>query len=197
MSEQARALQGRPARRREIVDTARAIAAEQGWAAVTVRAVAGRIGCSPPAIYQYFRDKDAVLSALAAEGNMQLDLALDQAITDVHGPAKRLRAMLRTLWDYSLDNREICAVMFGFEGQTAHPGTATDALAPVAMAHAASDLLAKRGSGDNGQDLADRLVAVTYGFIGLTAGGNFPGGRDRAFALFTETVDTLLKDVGR
>ena len=55
---------GYPSRRKEIVDAARTLAAEQGWPAVTVRAVASRIGCSAPALYQYFRDKDEILDAI-------------------------------------------------------------------------------------------------------------------------------------
>ena len=116
---------GYPSRRKEIVDAARTLAAEQGWPAVTVRAVASRIGCSAPALYLYFRDKDDILDALAAEGRNQLAESMEKALSDVgHGPAKRLRAAVRLLWDFAMANPEIYAVMFGLSGQACHGGGA-------------------------------------------------------------------------
>ncbi|MTJ80927.1 MAG: TetR/AcrR family transcriptional regulator [Telmatospirillum sp.] len=130
MNEQLQKVRGQPARRKEIIDAARALAAEEGWPAVTLRAIAARIGCSAPAIYQYFQDKDALLSALAATGREEMNRALEAAATGDHGPAKRLRAMLRALWDFSIDNRELFAVMVGIDGLAAHRDAAGGGGAP-------------------------------------------------------------------
>jgi AcrR family transcriptional regulator len=184
-------------RRQEIVETAHAMATREGWGAVTLRALAARVGCSAPAIYQYFRDKDAVLTALAAQGHMLLNQSMEQAVADVHGPAKRLRAMVKAVWDYSREQPALFAVMVGLDGQRAHRDAATGTLAPAAMGHAADEFLAKRDSGESSQDLADRLFATACGFIVLVAGGSFPGDAEQAFALLSRTVDAMLKDVGR
>ncbi len=197
MANQAEPSRGRPARRREIVDTARDIAARQGWPAVTVRAVAARIGCSAPAIYQYFRDKDAVLAALAAEGQDLLAAALDEAAADLSGPGKKLRAMLRALWAFSLANRELYAVMFGLDGLAPHRRAASQGIAPPGFVRAAAEFLAKHDLDADGKDLADRLIATAHGFICLTLPGDFPGGSDRAFDLLSGVFDALLKNVGR
>jgi AcrR family transcriptional regulator len=98
MDHPAKVASAQPARRKEIVDAARELAGGQGWPAVTVRAIAGRIGCSAPAIYQYFHNKDAILAALAADGQAALGQALEAAIADVHGPVKRMRALVRAIW---------------------------------------------------------------------------------------------------
>lgn len=197
MAKQSEALRGRPARRREIVDTAREIAARQGWPAVTVRAVAGRIGCSAPAIYQYFRDKDAVLAALAAEGQSLLSAALDDAAADLSGHGKKLRAMVKALWDFSLANRELYAVMFGLDGLVPHRAAAPESIAPAGFVGVAAEFLAKRDLDADAKDLADRLVATAHGFICLTLAGDFPGGSGRAFDLLSHVIDILLKNAKR
>lgn len=189
-------LRDRPARCREIVETARKIAAEQGWPAVTVRAMAARIGCSPPAIYQYFRDKDAVLDALAMDGRDMLAADLAKAADGVSGSGKKLRAMIRALWDFSAANRELYAVIFGLDGLTPHRG-AEASLAPSGMILLAAEFLDKRKGGETADDLAIRLMATAHGFICLASTGAFPGGRDSAFDLLMTNVETLLKGVGR
>jgi len=186
---------GSPARRKEIMDAARALASEGGWAGVTVRAVAARIGCSAPALYQYFRDKDAILAALAAEGRNQLTEAITAAVDPVHGPAKRLRAAMRGLWDFAMANPEVYAVMFGLDGLRGHGGSCGPALA--ILRHAVSELATKRDASISAEDCADSLAAMAHGFIAQTLGGGFPGGSERALALFLTVVEDQTKALGR
>ncbi len=187
---------GHPARRREIVEAARALAAAQGWSAVTVRAIAGRIGCSAPAIYQYFRDKDAVLAALASDGRQALALHLDQAIAEVHGPAKRMRAVVRGLWDFALANRELYAVIYGLDGLAAHRDGSADA-APDSLRRVAAELVHKRQADEPADDLADRVAATVHGFLCLALTDAFPGGRERALTLLLDALDALVKGLER
>ena len=58
----------RAAVRQQIVDAAEMIAADKGWDAVTIRAVAGTIEYSPALIYEYFANKDEILFALMRQG---------------------------------------------------------------------------------------------------------------------------------
>lgn len=52
-------------RRAEILDAAIALADDEGLAAVTLRAVAQRVGVTAMALYGYFSDKDSLLDAMA------------------------------------------------------------------------------------------------------------------------------------
>jgi len=52
-------------RRAEILDAAIALADAEGLAAVTLRAVAQRVGVTAMALYGYFPDKDSLLDAMA------------------------------------------------------------------------------------------------------------------------------------
>lgn len=51
-----------------ILKAALEIARTEGWAAVTIRHVAERIEYSPPIIYEYFANKDALLRELQEQG---------------------------------------------------------------------------------------------------------------------------------
>jgi AcrR family transcriptional regulator len=54
--------------RQVILDGARRLYGREGYAAVTMRALASEIGCSAGAIYTYFKDKNEIFSGLQAEG---------------------------------------------------------------------------------------------------------------------------------
>ncbi|HVI50726.1 MAG TPA: TetR/AcrR family transcriptional regulator [Candidatus Sulfotelmatobacter sp.] len=186
---------GYPSRRKEIVDAARQIAAADGWPAVTVRAVASRIGCSAPALYQYFRDKDEILDALAAEGRSVLAERMEQELSETgHGPSKRLRAAVRVLWEFAQTNPELYAVMFGLSGQDNHGGGGP---ALSLLRRVAAELAQKREAAEDAEDLADSLIAAAHGFIALALAGQFPGGADRAMSLLLALAENTAKGVGR
>ena len=186
---------GSPARRKEIMDAARALASASGWSAVTVRAVAAKIGCSAPALYQYFRDKEAILAALAAEGRTQLAEAMEASVAPVHGPGKRLRAALRGLWDFAMGNPELYAVMFGLDGLRGHGNSCGPAM--QVLRQAVAELATKRDAAVVPEDWADSLAAVAHGFIAQSLGGGFPGGAERALSLFMALVEDQTKALGR
>jgi AcrR family transcriptional regulator len=81
------------ARRREILDAALAIADEQGLGAVTMRAVAARVGLTPMALYPHVGGKDGLLDGIVERLLAELLPALRMS-----GSAEeRLRALARAL----------------------------------------------------------------------------------------------------
>lgn len=54
--------------RAETLAEARDLIKEDGWEGLTLRKLAQRMQCSPMALYTYFADKQALLTALALEG---------------------------------------------------------------------------------------------------------------------------------
>ena len=63
--------------RSALLASASAILEEQGIAALSIREAARRAGVSHNAPYRHFPDRDALLAALAAEGFVRLEKALD------------------------------------------------------------------------------------------------------------------------
>jgi len=180
-------------RRRQIVDAAREIAAAQGWSAVTVRAIGARIGCSAPAIYQYFRDKDAVVAAVAEEGQTQLSAAIETAAKATGGAGKRVRAAMRGFWDFAMAHPELYAAIYGGEGMRGRGARP----APEALQRLVAKLGQKRGAAEAAADIADRFAALIYGFAPFAAAPEFPGGRARAWALCERAIEDAIRRLGR
>lgn len=79
--------------RRALLDASLACIAEHGEKEFTLRDVARRVGVAPSAPYRHFADKDALLTAIAAECAERLGAAMDQATAeaDEQQPLDRFR----------------------------------------------------------------------------------------------------------
>jgi AcrR family transcriptional regulator len=78
--------------RRALLDATLAIVAGDGTQELSLRAVARKVGVSPQASYNHFRDRAALLSAAAEEGLRELARGLREARDAAHGPGERLEA---------------------------------------------------------------------------------------------------------
>ena len=81
-------------RRPEIVDAALAVVAERGIEALSMRAVAGRIGLTSMALYGYFRGKDELLDAII--GRVLADISRPAADVDWRETIRHLALEVRT-----------------------------------------------------------------------------------------------------
>jgi len=72
MGRPARRHHGHEATRRAILDVALALFVTDGYAQVSIRKIASKVGYSPGAIYSYFPSKDDIFLALAEEGFRKL-----------------------------------------------------------------------------------------------------------------------------
>lgn len=62
--------------RERVLEAAGEIVGEQGLDALSMRAIAERIGYSPGTIYLYFRDKDELLGGVMNEGFHRLEATM-------------------------------------------------------------------------------------------------------------------------
>lgn len=95
---------------RAILDAARELFVEQGFAAVSLRKIAERIEYSPTAIYLYFKDKDEILKALIAEGFELLCQQMQQL--QVEDPVERLRQGAHCYFAFTQAYPQYYALMF-------------------------------------------------------------------------------------
>ncbi|TNE50103.1 MAG: TetR/AcrR family transcriptional regulator [Deltaproteobacteria bacterium] len=72
--------------RQAILDAARELILEKGVEKLSLRAVARKVDYSPAGLYEYFTNKEAIISTLAEQVSSQLYLALEKASLHAEGP---------------------------------------------------------------------------------------------------------------
>lgn len=78
-------------RREEILQAAKELFLEQGYDSTTIRRIADRVGISAPALYLYFKDKEALMLALCDQTFGHLIEAIDEIEKTVADPLQRVR----------------------------------------------------------------------------------------------------------
>ncbi|NUV50315.1 helix-turn-helix domain-containing protein, partial [Streptomyces sp. CAI-78] len=104
MSVQERKERERAERERLIVATARELAEQQGWDAVTTRRLAERIEYSQPVLYSHFRGKREIIGAVALEGAAELAASLRAATGAAQDPRGRVTALARAYLAFAARN---------------------------------------------------------------------------------------------
>lgn len=101
--------------RARIIDAAARLLREDGFAAVTTRAVSDAAGVQAPTIYRHFGDKDGLLEAVAEQVLAAFVAAKAHSVgaADEHGidPVDDLRTGWRTQIEFGLANPVIFALM--------------------------------------------------------------------------------------
>ncbi|MGX1480208.1 UNVERIFIED_CONTAM: AcrR family transcriptional regulator [Streptomyces canus] len=116
MSVQERKQRERAERERLIVATARELAEQQGWDAVTTRRLAERIEYSQPVLYSHFRGKREIIGAVALQGAAELATAVRAATATADGPRARVAALARTYLDFAARNPAVYDALFQLDG---------------------------------------------------------------------------------
>jgi AcrR family transcriptional regulator len=99
----------------EIKQVARRQMAEEGAAALSLRAIAREMGLTAPALYRYYPNRDALVTALIVEAYINLGDAMEAAeakaaATDYDGRWQRLAIAYR---DWALAHREDYNLIYG------------------------------------------------------------------------------------
>jgi AcrR family transcriptional regulator len=98
--------------RTEVLDAAEALLLEKGSVdAVSMRAIAQRIGVSPPAIYLHFEDKDELFFESCNRRFLRMAEEMQEAAAGIERPAEKMRAMGRAYIDVALARPEQYEVM--------------------------------------------------------------------------------------
>jgi AcrR family transcriptional regulator len=85
--------------------------ARQGYAATTVRTIAGSASMTPGAIYVHFPSKQALLLAVYEEGVRRASRAVDAAVASVRDPWSRLEAAVVAHLETILDGSDYAKVI--------------------------------------------------------------------------------------
>lgn len=102
--------------RKEILQVARQLALEEGWANVSTRRIADKIEYSTTKIYQEFGSKDEILIELQKMGFRELRQRFENAQSKAKDPEKQLMHVSLAQWQFAKENPELYQVMFGLGG---------------------------------------------------------------------------------
>ncbi|HVK32641.1 MAG TPA: TetR/AcrR family transcriptional regulator [Burkholderiaceae bacterium] len=190
--------------RTELIAAARRLYSEGGLAAVSVRAVAARVGVSPMSTYRYFADKAELLAGLWQSVFDELYEVALQALVGVQGARQRHRVFAETVmhyWETHLDN--FCLVQ-GFtslgQDRQAKSQLAGDAVYGKLrqLGVEVTEALAREVGGDAAQAriASEVRLAMTLGYLhGTLVTTRYPWSDRRTLrAVYLEQIERAVED---
>lgn len=181
--------------REGILSAAREIASVEGWQAVTIRKIAGRIEYSPPVIYEHFGSKDEIFLELMRMGYAGQLEAVEAAASAASDPEEALLEMGHAWMDFAFRSPDLYQVMYGLGGvpfSAAETRKEGEKIA-VPMVKAIEEILRKDGR--KVQDLEGKVMllwATAHGLVALTMVGRIPGGKEEARRLAEQATRDYL-----
>jgi AcrR family transcriptional regulator len=173
------------------VTAAQRLIARDGVAALSMLAVAEKVGVRAPSLYKRFPDRDALLDAVAQRTIGELAAQLSKAGRGRSG-APALKAMARAYRAFA--KRSPHSYMLLYTKRKERPelrGARARAVAPVL------DVLAElQPAAEDRLPAARVLTAFLHGFVSMEIEGAFQLGGDVTRA-FDYGIDTLLHALGR
>jgi len=174
MSVQERKERERAGRERLILATARELAEQQGWDAVTTRRLAERIEYSQPVLYSHFRGKREIIGAVALQGAAEMAVELRAAASAAKSPRARATALARAYLDFAERNPAVYDAMFQLDGGLAFAQEDTPAPMKDAFAALLENLDAVAGEGVQPGLFTEVFWASLHGLATLTRAGRLP-----------------------
>ncbi|MEU5714854.1 TetR/AcrR family transcriptional regulator [Streptomyces sp. NPDC020403] len=190
MSVQERKQRERAERERLIVATARELAEQQGWEAVTTRRLAERIEYSQPVLYSHFRGKREIIGAVALEGAAELAAALRVAASSAEdGPRTRVAALARAYLDFAERNPAVYDAVFQLDGGLVFADEATPEPLKDAFAALLETLGEVAGEGVHPGLFTEVFWAALHGLATLARAGRLlPGDAERRTDLLVDRL---------
>jgi AcrR family transcriptional regulator len=174
MSVQERKERERAGRERLIVATARELAEQQGWDAVTTRRLAERIEYSQPVLYSHFRGKREIIGAVALEGAAEMAAALRAAARAADGPRARVTTLACAYLDFAERNPAVYDAMFQLDGGLTFAKEDTPEPLKDAFAALLESLGEVAGDGVHPALFTEVFWAALHGLATLTRAGRLP-----------------------
>ncbi|MFC0602013.1 TetR/AcrR family transcriptional regulator [Streptomyces palmae] len=171
MSMQERKQRERAERERLIVATARELAEQQGWDAVTTRRLAEFIEYSQPVLYSHFRGKREIIGAVATQGATEMAAAVRAATATADSPRARVTALTRTYLDFAARNPAVYDALFLLDGGLAYAREDTPEPLKDAFAALLECLAEVAGDGVHPGLFTEVFWACLHGIAALTRTG--------------------------
>jgi AcrR family transcriptional regulator len=180
----------RAARRELITATARKLAEQEGWDAVTTRRLSTEIEYSQPVLYKHFSSMEGIVASVAVQGFGELADALSSARNGATDSQDALARVAHTFIRFAHDNPGLFDAMFT-RATTLHfaaPDTPAELNAAFAELRAAVGMVAGSRDADT---LSEVLWAALHGLVTLDRSGRLRPEYRAA------RVDLLVADISR
>ena len=174
MSVKERKERERAQRERLIVATARELAEEQGWDAVTTRRLAERIEYSQPVLYSHFRGKREIIGAVARQGAAEMAVAVRTATAVAEGTHERVAALARAYLAFADRNPAVYDALFHLDGGLAFAQEDTPDELKDAFAALLETLAEVAGDGVHPGLFTETFWASLHGLATLTRARRLP-----------------------
>lgn len=157
--------------RTDILKTAKDIAREEGWQAVSIRKIADVIEYSPPILYEYFDNKDKLLETIRDEGFTFLHEELLKIKTLYRSPEKIIIEFAQVQWRFLHEQTEVFQVMFNLNGALCQSPKAYQVEFAMLNNHPIWEALAqiRPRSADAVSKTFYEWWCMTYGFLAMTS----------------------------
>lgn len=184
--------------RQRLVSAAATLLDSGGEGAVTLRAVGQAVGVSHNAPYKHFKDRSALLAAVAIEDfGMLAEECAGIRLSSLE-PMAKLRRALGTLIDYGREHPSRYRLLFSDPGVAARGGELEEA-ALRSFAEFAAIVGECQSSGDlpetSNVALTGLLYASAHGLIDIEAGGRMR--REKGLVGVAEGMDLLIDLLSR
>lgn len=157
-----------------IIAAARALLEADGPDAVTMQAVAARVGVRAPSLYKRFDGRAALMTAVADDVARELAAAV-APVARRTDPARAIRRMAIRYRAFARQSPRSYQLLFGSAGDVATaPTPGTDALAVAGLLQEMAKLV---GTAD-ALPAARLLVSFCHGFVSMELAGAFRLGGD-------------------
>ncbi|MFE5956970.1 TetR/AcrR family transcriptional regulator [Streptomyces rubiginosohelvolus] len=192
MSVQERKERERASRERLIVATARELAEQQGWDAVTTRRLAERIEYSQPVLYSHFRGKREIIGAVALEGATEMAAALRAATSEADGRRARVAALAHAYLEFAERNPAVYDALFQLDGGLAFAQEDTPEPMKDAFAALLETLGEVAGEGVHPALFTELFWSALHGLATLTRAGRLlPEGAEQRLDLLVDRLAVL------
>lgn len=178
--------------RREILDSAWALAERDGLNGLSLRDLAEAVGMRAPSLYTYFDSKGAIYDAMFAEGYRSLDASLDGLDADDGEPVAALGRVIVRFLEFCTASVPRYQLMFTRAVPDWEPSAESYAVS-VASYERMVEHLARHGV--EGQHTVDLWTALVAGLAAQQL-ANDPGG-DRWMRLSEDAARMVLDHVRR
>ncbi len=181
--------------RQAILTAALEIARQEGWPALTIRKVGERIEYSPPMVYEYFDNKEAVLLALLQDGFRQPTAAMQQSRISTADRQQRLLDMADAYWQFAVRNPELYQLMNGQGGVPLDRSVVGQAVQEICLVtqEALQDWAQERGIVlKDAEGAVDIVWSLLHGLVSLHLVDRVGEGQQKARDLMHHAIQSQL-----